>query len=179
MSSFKQHLFQTAGNFTTDDLNANRKGTITKAQQKRLLNYHTSNNSRGLLYKLLIIVCGYGILFYLYPNSNTRFIIIMSGILCLIVLPFVIWRQKRDTTTIKNDLEIGDILMDTGTICKFINHEVTPNQYLIYFEPDGDKITVNRDLFDVLPENVVLTTYYTEHSHTLLSVEVVDDYIEL
>lgn len=149
-----------SNNFTLEDLDQNRKGTLSKHQEAHLIKITVQYL---IMYLAAALLFGSMVLQILHSLSSTGFLLLMIVGVVLVV------RFSRSAGQVIADLWVGKVKSVDGPIAREIRRSRYSHSY--YYVIDGYRFQVSTEAYNALVEGRPYRVYYASHSQQLLSLE--------
>ncbi len=156
-----------AMDFTSADLEANRRGDLSPAQAAML----NRNRRRQIaiamtLFPLLVIAAT--ILLYLGQINNNA-ILGGAGALMILLNALLVGIIGRSYMRLSQDLQAGNVDKLTGEVERVLQRGRQSDTYLLRI--NGDNLQVSQDIFRSFRHQALYRIYRANHSGLLLSAE--------
>lgn len=157
----------TALDFTTDDINANRQGNLSKPQTARLKKLRQRNIIIGVIAFFVIVLIATTLIYVGQRNEN----LILSGVGGLLtvlnaVMMGILGRSYMRTTA---DLRDGGVETLEGKLERIVKRGKQGDNYMVRI--DQTEIYVTKEIFLQLKHEKPYRLYRTRLSGVLLSAE--------
>jgi hypothetical protein len=157
----------TALDFTTDDINANRQGNLSKPQTARIKKLRQRNIIIGVIAFFVIVLIATTLIYVGQRNEN----LILSGVGGLLtvlnaVMMGILGRSYMRTTA---DLRDGGVEMLEGKLERIVKRGKQGDNYMVRI--DQAEIYVTKEIFLQLKHEKPYRLYRTRLSGVLLSAE--------
>jgi hypothetical protein len=155
-------------NFTTDDLEANRAGRLSPAQQDRLRRGFRRALIIGII-ALILIGLGAAVFIYMGQQNNTV-ILTLLGFALTVINAAIVGLLIQNWLRLQGDLSNPPQIQD-GIVRRTLRIAGRHPTYILTF--DGDQLVVNKPTFNAFIEGAVYKLYRAATSKMLLSAELV------
>lgn len=153
--------------FSSDDLEANRRGQLSRAQLERL----KATRQRNALVAALVFCClvlGATMLFYL-GQFNRSLILHGAGALLTLINAAMIARAGRAAMRLGGDLRAGEVEALVGDVERVLRRGRAADNYVLRVE--GVDLMVSRAVFVAFQHLAAYRIYRAVYSRVIVSAE--------